>query len=77
MSDGDALIRMPLKELLDELDPSCFWPIHRSTIVNANANANAIASVARDFRGRVFVKLKSRTEKLTVSETHEHLFKQM
>ena len=73
MSDGDALIRMPLKELLDELDPSCFWPIHRSTIVNANA----IAGVARDFRGRVFVKLKSRTEKLTVSETHEHLFKQM
>jgi DNA-binding LytR/AlgR family response regulator len=72
-ADSEALIRTPLKELLDELDPTCFWPIHRSTIVNANA----IAGVSRDFRGRVLVKLKSRAEKLTVSDAHAHLFKQM
>ena len=72
-ADSEALIRTSLKELQEELDPSCFWTIHRSTIVNANA----IAFVSRDFRGRVTVKLKSRTEKLAVSETHEHLFKQM
>lgn len=71
--DGDALIRRSLKELQDELDPACFWPIHRSTIVNANA----IVGVTRDFRGRLAVKLKSRNEKLPVSEAHEHLFKQM
>ncbi|MCA0242181.1 MAG: LytTR family DNA-binding domain-containing protein [Proteobacteria bacterium] len=72
-ADGDALIRRSLKELQDELDPACFWPIHRSTIVNAVA----IAGVSRDFRGRVRVLLKSRSEKLPVSEAHEHLFKQM
>jgi DNA-binding LytR/AlgR family response regulator len=72
-AESEALIRTPLKELLDELDPSCFWPIHRSTVVNANA----IAGVTRDFRGRVMVKLKSRPEKLTVSDAHVHLFKQM
>jgi len=71
--DQEALIRRPLKELQEELDPACFWPIHRSTIVNANA----IAGVARDLRGRILVKLKARTEKLAVSEAHEHLFKQM
>ena len=72
-ADTEALIRRPLKELQEELDPASFWPIHRSTIVNANA----IAGVTRDFRGRVMVKLKARTEKLQVSESHEHLFRQM
>jgi DNA-binding LytR/AlgR family response regulator len=62
-----------LKDLQDELDPTCFWPIHRSTIVNANA----IAGVTRDFGGRVMVKLKTRPEKLPVSDAHEHLFRQM
>ena len=70
---GESLIRTPLKELQDELDPAYFWPIHRSTIVNANA----IAGVTRDFRGRVLVKLKSRNETLPVSDAHTHLFRQM
>ncbi len=72
-AQNDALIRRPLKELQEELDPACFWPIHRSTIVNANA----IAGVTRDFRGRILVKLKARDEKLVVSEAHAHLFRQM
>ncbi len=71
--DSETLIRRSLKELQDELDPACFWPIHRSTIVNANA----IAGVSRDFRGRLSVKLKSRNEKLPVSDAHVHLFRQM
>jgi DNA-binding LytR/AlgR family response regulator len=58
--DQEALIRRPLKELQDELDPACFWPIHRSTIVNANA----IAGVTRDLRGRILVKLKARPRSL-------------
>jgi hypothetical protein len=33
--------------------------------------------VSRDFRGHVSVKLKTRNEKLPVSEGHEHLFRQM
>jgi DNA-binding LytR/AlgR family response regulator len=71
--EGEWLIRTPLKELQEQLDPAVFWPVHRSTIVNANA----IAGVARDFRGRISIKLKSRPEKLAVSDTHAHLFKQM
>jgi DNA-binding LytR/AlgR family response regulator len=70
---GIALIRRSLKELLEELDPHHFWQIHRATVVNANA----IAGVSRDFRGRVSVKLKSRSERLAVSDAHLQLFRQM
>jgi DNA-binding LytR/AlgR family response regulator len=71
--DGESLILRSLKELQEQLDPASFWPIHRSTIVNASA----VAGVTRDLRGRVSVKLKNRPEKLTVSEAHEHLFRRM
>jgi DNA-binding LytR/AlgR family response regulator len=73
LGEGEALIRKPLKELVDELDPGHFWQIHRSTLVNAAS----IAGVTRDFRGRMLVKLKSRPETLLVSESYTHLFRQM
>jgi DNA-binding LytR/AlgR family response regulator len=72
-ADTIAIVRRSLRELQDQLDPATFWQIHRSTIVNANA----IAGVSRDLRGRVSVKLKNRPEKLAVSEAHVHLFRQM
>jgi DNA-binding LytR/AlgR family response regulator len=72
-ADGESLIRRSLKELSEQLDPAQFWQVHRSTIVNANA----IAGVSRDLRGRVRLKLKQRRELLPVSEAHEHLFRQM
>lgn len=71
--EGEAWIQSSLEELQDRLDPACFWVIHRSTIVNAGA----ISGVGRDLRGRVHVTLKTRPEKLAVSEAHEHLFRRM
>lgn len=70
---SESLIRKPIKELVDELDPNLFWQIHRSTLVNVNA----IAGVARDLRGHLQVKLKQRAEALPVSEGYHHLFRQM
>ena len=69
----ESLIRRPIKQLLDELDPQTFWQIHRSTLVNVNA----IAGVIRDSGGHLRVKLKRRAETLTVSEPYYHLFRQM
>ena len=69
----EALIKTPLNELRRELDPSVFWQVHRSTIVNANA----IAGVSRDMLGHISLKLKRRDEKLNVSESHAQLFRQM
>ena len=72
-TDGEALIRKSLKELVEELDPNQFWQIHRSTLVNATS----ISGVTRDFRGRMLVKLKTRSETLLVSDSYTHLFRQM
>jgi DNA-binding LytR/AlgR family response regulator len=69
----DALIKTPIKEILDGVDGEKFWQIHRSTIVQAAA----IESVSRDFRGQATVKVKGRKENLTVSRPFSHLFKQM
>jgi len=69
----EALIRKPIKELVDEVDPQRFWQIHRSTLVNASA----IASVTRDFRGRQIVAVKGHNEKLEVSRSYIGLFKGM
>ena len=69
----EALIRKPIKDLLDELDPDEFWQIHRSTVVRVDA----VEQISRDFRGRQVVHLKGSEEKLEVSRTFNHLFKQM
>jgi DNA-binding LytR/AlgR family response regulator len=69
----EALIRKPVRDLAEELDPSLFWQIHRATLVNVNA----IEGVTRDIRGRHLVLVKGRTDKLEVSRSFLHLFKQM
>ena len=72
-ADGDALIKKPIKELFDELDPEAFWQVHRGTIVNLRA----IARVERDWRDQPVICLKGRDEKLVVSRTFAHRFKAM
>jgi DNA-binding LytR/AlgR family response regulator len=69
----EALIRKPIKELIDELDPAEFWQIHRSTLVRIDA----VEQVSRNFRGQQVVHVKGTGEKLEVSRTFNHLFKQM
>jgi DNA-binding LytR/AlgR family response regulator len=72
-ADSEALIKTPIREILDGVDPALFWQIHRSTLVNVNA----IAAVTRDFRGQAHVKIKGKDESLVVSRIYSHLFKQM
>ena len=69
----EALIRKPIKALIDELDPDEFWQIHRATVVRVDA----VEQVSRNFRGQQIVHVKGRPEKLEVSRTFNHLFKQM
>ena len=71
--EGEALVRTPIRELLDALDPTVFKQIHRSTIVNMKA----IASIARDETGRGTIRLRHRPETLPVSLTFMPLFKNM
>jgi len=71
--DGESLIRKPIRELLDELDPAKFWQVHRATIVNVDW----IASVRRGLKDQAEISLKDCPETLVVSRAFTHLFKQM
>ena len=73
LQDEECLIRTPLSKLREQLDESRFWQIHRSAIVAARH----VAGTHTDFRGRLVVKLKGRTEQLTVSRNYADLFRQM
>ena len=54
----EALIRKPIKDLIDELDPDEFWQIHRATLVRVDA----VEQVGRNFRGNQIVHLKGSDE---------------
>ena len=73
LANGESLIRTPLSKLKEQLDPQQFWQIHRSVIVAARH----VAGTRTDFRGRLHVKLKGRSEELVVSRNYVDLFRQM
>jgi len=72
-TEGDALIRKSIKDLGEELDPAQFWQVHRATIVNLRA----IARIERDYRDQPLIRVKGRSEPLTVSRSFAHLFRAM
>lgn len=72
-ADGEALIRMSLKELVAQLDPARFWQVHRGTVVNLAH----VVSTRRDLAGRVTVGFRSRPERVAVSRAYAHRFRQM
>lgn len=72
-AEGESLLRKPIRELLEALDPATFKQIHRSTIVNLKA----IASIVRDDSGKGIVRLKQRPETLIVSQPYMTLFRNM
>ena len=69
----EALIRKPIKDLIEELDPNEFWQIHRATVVRVDA----VEQVGRNLRGNQVVHIRGSDEKLEVSRSFSHLFKQM
>jgi len=71
-AQGESLIRKPLRELLDELDDEAFWQIHRGTIINVAR----VAAIQRDGEGGMTVLLKDCKDKLPVSQTWQHRFRQ-
>jgi DNA-binding LytR/AlgR family response regulator len=72
-AEREHLIRLPLKELLPQLDPQQFWQVHRGTVVQARA----IASARRDESGKVVLTLRGRAETVVASRLYAHLFKGM
>ncbi len=73
LRDAELLLRTPLKELVAQLDVEQFWQVHRGTVVNARQ----IVSAHHDLLGKVSLTLRDRPEKVPVSRSYSHLFRQM
>ena len=71
-ADGEALIRMPLRQLADQLDAQWFWQVHRSSVVNLR-HVDSVLRVDENME----VILKGRPERIKVSLAYQALFKQM
>jgi len=71
--EGEALIRLSLKDLLPQLDAGRFCQVSRSSIVNLDH----VASASRDPMGKLVLNLHGRQDRLKVSPLFAHLFRQM
>jgi DNA-binding LytR/AlgR family response regulator len=71
LADSEALVKIALKDLLGGLDGERFWQIHRGTVVNVKA----VAAVERVDAERMEVIVRGCSEKLPVSRSFTHLFR--
>ncbi len=69
----EYLIRTPLKQLIEQLDPQLFWQVHRAVLVRADA----IDAVQRDEAGKLSLQLRGLPERIPVSRLYAHLFRAM
>jgi DNA-binding LytR/AlgR family response regulator len=72
LAGSEALVRIPLKDLLGGLDAERFWQIHRGTVVNVTA----IRAAERVDAERMQVLLRGSSEVLPVSRSFTHLFRE-
>jgi len=72
LAGSEALVRIPLKDLLGGLDTERFWQIHRGTLVNVNA----IRAAERVDAERMQVLLRGSDEVLPVSRSFTYLFRE-
>jgi DNA-binding LytR/AlgR family response regulator len=70
---AEGLIRTPLKEMIEKLDPANFAQVHRSVVVNLRA----VSHVTRGENETAHIHLKGRDEVLPVSRSYLHRFRQM
>ena len=70
---AEYLIRTPIAELAQQLDPAEFQQVHRSTLINLRH----LAGTRRDEASRLFVRIKGHAQELPVSRAYVHLFRAM
>jgi len=70
---AEAVVRAPLKELLEQLDAELFAQVHRSVVVNLRA----ISHLKRHDNETAEIHLKGRDDVLPVSRNYLQLFRQM
>ena len=71
--EAEHLIRTPIQELIEQLDPDLFWQVHRSTVINLAH----LAGTRRDEASRLFVRFKGLSNELPVSRAYVPRLKAM
>ena len=71
--NGEALVRMSLRELMARIDSTDFIQVHRSVMVNSSA----IVSATRDENGHYSLSVRGLQRPLKVSRAFGHLFRPM
>jgi DNA-binding LytR/AlgR family response regulator len=72
-ASAEHVIRTPISELAQQLDPALFVQVHRATLVNLQH----LAGTRRDDTSRLFLRMKGHATELPVSRAYVHLFKAM
>jgi len=70
---GEHLIRTPIHDLAEQLDPQVFCQVHRSTLVNLDH----LAGTRRDEASRLWLRVQGWDGELPVSRAYVHRFKPM
>jgi len=70
-SEREALVRMPLRNLCEQLDPDIFWQVHRSTVINIEQ----LDYVNTTDNEQMQAHLKDFIEPVAISRSFAHLFR--
>ncbi len=71
--EHEYLIRSSIMELASQLDPQCFWQVHRGIIINVDH----LLSTRRDDNARLYLQMRGHDGELPVSRAYMHMFKAM
>ncbi|WP_257884712.1 LytR/AlgR family response regulator transcription factor [Variovorax sp. RO1] len=72
-AQGEALVRMSLRDLVSRIDAADFTQVHRGVLVNTHC----IVSATRDENGRYSLSVRGLARSLKVSRAFGHLFRAM
>jgi len=71
--EREALMRMPLKNLSEQLDPDLFWQVHRSTVMNIS-HLDHLKNIEHE---QIQAHMKNMKEPIAVSRSYSHLFRNL
>ncbi|NQZ22178.1 MAG: response regulator transcription factor [Colwellia sp.] len=71
--EREALVRMPLKNLCEQLDPDIFWQVHRSTVMNV-AHLDYVKNIDHE---QIQAYMNNMKDPVAISRSFSHLFRNL
>jgi len=71
--EREALVRIPLKALCEQLDPDVFWRVHRSTVVNIS-HLDYVKYIDHE---QIQAQMKNMKDPVAISRSFSHLFRNL